>query len=61
VIMLRAGRPGFDSRQGLGLLFLHVQTGFGAHLASSLMGTGGGIAAVELYLHSPKRSSWDGA
>jgi hypothetical protein len=43
VIRLRAGRPGFDFWQGLGLLSLRhrVQTGSGAQPASYLMGTGG--------------------
>jgi hypothetical protein len=38
---LRAGRPGFDSRQGQDFSRLHnVQTGSGAHPATYPMGTG---------------------
>jgi hypothetical protein len=39
---LRAGRSGFESRQGQGFSLLHnVQTGFGAHSASYPMDAGG--------------------
>jgi hypothetical protein len=43
VTRLRAGRPGLGSRQGQGIFSLHhrVQTGSGAHPASSPMGAGG--------------------
>jgi hypothetical protein len=43
VTELRAGQPGFDSRQGQGFFFLrhHDQTDFGAHPASCQRGTGG--------------------
>jgi hypothetical protein len=47
MIRLRAGRPGFDSRQGQGYFSLrhHVQTGSGAHPAFYTMGTGGSLPA----------------
>jgi hypothetical protein len=39
---LQAGRPGFDTEQGLNFSLLHnVQTGTGAHPASYRMGTAG--------------------
>jgi hypothetical protein len=45
---LRAGRPGFDSRQGQDLSLLHsVQTGPEAHPASYPMGTGGSFPGVK--------------
>jgi hypothetical protein len=39
--MLRAGRSGFDSRQGQGIFFYrHAQTGSGAHPDSYPMSSG---------------------
>jgi hypothetical protein len=44
---IRAGRPGFDSRQGQDFSLLHsVHTGYGAHPAFYPMGTGDKAAGV---------------
>jgi hypothetical protein len=74
VTRLRAGRPGFDSRQRQGSFSLRhrVQIGLGIHPVAYRMCTGGKATrtwswplpfsdeCVELYLHSPNRSSWCG-
>jgi hypothetical protein len=45
---LRAGRPGFDSRQGKEFSLLYsVQTGSWTHPASYPMGTGGSLPGVK--------------
>jgi len=54
---LRAGRPGFDSRQGLGIFFRHrVQTYPGAHSASFPVGSGALTLGVKRRGHEADHS-----
>jgi hypothetical protein len=55
---LRAGRPRFDSRQGLGRISLrhHVQTGSGTSVASYPMGTRGSFHGVKQQGHEADHS-----